>query len=174
MKKVFLKIVGAAALATLICAVFAQVLVSGQNTEKEQSEEFIQNFGNRSIEGTWQTVITLRNCQTGAAVRSFPAVLSFHQGGTLTGDSTVVSPALKTGSYGVWERERGWQQYSFAFMFFVFNPDGTLAGSQKVRQFANLRADSNYFTTTGTVEISNANGNVIATGCSTSTGTRFE
>jgi hypothetical protein len=95
-------------------------------------------------------------------------------GGTLVGDSTVAGPALKTASFGVWQRENGWQDYSFAFMFYRFNPDGSPAGSQKVRQTLTLSASGNEFTTTGTLDVFDPSGNQVGSGCATSTGVRFQ
>ncbi len=160
MKNKFMQKVVGTALGLLILITGAQVFVSAQEGEKQ----------GRSIVGTWQTSVTPRNCQTGNPVApAFPGILTFNKGGTLTGTSTAVSSV-----YGVWERERGWQNYSFAFISLRYSPDGTFIGTQKVRQTVTLGADGNSFTSTGSAEILNANGNIIGTGCSTSTGTRFE
>ena len=164
MKNRFWQIFGGTFLGLLMLGGAAHVLVTAQQNEKPE----------RSLEGTWLTTVTQRNCQTGAPIRTFQGVLTFSKGGTLVGDSTVAGPALKTASFGVWERERGWREYSFSFMFYRFNPDGTLAGSQKVRQTLQLGESGSDFTTTGTLEVFDPDGNVLATGCATSTGVRFE
>ncbi len=160
MKNKFMQKVVGTALGLLILITGAQVFVSAQEGEKQ----------GRSIVGTWQTSVTPRNCQTGNPVApAFPGILTFNKGGTLTGTSTAVSSV-----YGVWERERGWQNYSFAFISLRYSPDGTFIGTQKVRQTVTLGADGNSFTSTGSAEIFDGNGNIIGTGCSTSTGTGFE
>ena len=99
----------------------------------------------------------------------FREFLTFNEGETLTGTSTAV-----TSVYGVWEREEGRRNYSFAFLSLRYNASGVFIGTQKVRQTAELSANGNEFTSTGTIEILDANGNVVGNGCSTSTGTRFE
>lgn len=128
----------------------------------------------RTLEGTWLVEVTPRNCQTGEALAPpFNAVLTFNSGGTMSGDSTTVSPALKTASYGVWAREHGWREYSFAFVFFRHTPAGTYDGMQRVRQTLSLSNSGNEFTTTGTFQFDRVSGSPI-TGCTTSTGVRFE
>ena len=141
-----------------------QISVSGQDNQEQQQRN------GRSIQGTWRTIVTPVNCQTGVPVApAFQGLLSFHKGGTLSGTSTV-APSV----FGVWQSERGWQNYSFAFTNFRYNTSGVFIGTQTVRQTARLGAGSDGFTTTGTVEIFDANGNLIGTGCGNSTGTRFE
>lgn len=166
MKNKFMQIAAGTILGLLILLAGTQIFVSGQEEENAQRR--------RSIEGTWKTVVTQRNCQTGVPIRSFPGVLSFNQGGTLVGDSAVASPALKTASYGTWQRQHGRREYSFAFMLLLFNPDGTFAGTQEVTQTATLESSGDDFTTTGTLKVFDANGNHIVNGCATSTGTRFQ
>jgi len=59
-------------------------------------------------------------------------------------------------------------------MLLLFNPDGTFAGTQEVTQTATVEFNDDEFTTTETLKAFDANGNLIANGCATSTGTRFE
>ncbi len=124
----------------------------------------------RTIQGTWRTTVTPRNCQTGAAVApAFPGLLTFNKGGTMTGTSATV-----TSAYGIWDREHGRQNYSFAFVSLRYNNIGAVIGSQTVRQTAVLDASGDAFTSTGTAEILDLAGTVVGTGCATSTGKRFE
>ena len=158
-----MKIIVAMFLSLLILIVGAQIFVSGQNgSVKDQNNP-------QSIQGTWRTVVTPVNCQTGEPVApAFQGLISFHDGGTLSGTSTVV-----TVGYGGWQRERSWRNYSFAFTNFRYNSGGIFIGSQTVRQTVRLE-NGNEFTSTGTVEIFDTNSNLIGTGCANSTGTRFE
>ncbi len=157
-------------LGLLISIGISPIFVSGQELKNESSENSNENNSRRTIVGTWQTSVTPRNCQTGEPVApAFPGILTFSDGETLVGTSTAVSSV-----YGVWEREQGGRHYSFAFISLRYSPTGAFIGTQKVRQTATLGANGNEFTTTGTVEVLDANGNPIGMGCSTSTGTRFE
>lgn len=162
-----MKIAAATIFGLLMLIGSAQLLVSGQESKNESSED---SSNRRSIVGTWQTSVTPRNCATGVPVApAFPGILTFNEGGTLTGTSTAVSSV-----YGVWKREEGRRNYSFAFLSLRYNSTGVFIGTQKVRQTVEINSNGNDFTSTGTVEILDVNGNVIGTGCSTSTGTRFE
>ena len=54
------------------------------------------------IEGTWRVQLTVRDCQTGAALRTFPALFIFGNGGTLSFTTAGQPPALSTPGVGVW------------------------------------------------------------------------
>ena len=163
MKTIFLKSIGGTALALLLVG-GAQMFVSGQTSEKPEP----------SIEGTWRTTLTIRNCQTGSPVRTFQGLQTFNKGGTLAETATVPAPSLRNLGHGVWKREQGWQDYSFAFVYDLFNADGTLAGSRTVRGAVTLGANGNEYAVVSTSETFDANGQLTATGCSTATATRFE
>jgi hypothetical protein len=146
-------------LGILILISGAQLCASGQESGNE-----------RSIEGVWRTNVTPVNCQTGNPVApAFPGLLGFNKGGTLAGTSTVA-----TSAHGVWKREGGWENYTFAFSNLRYNASGVYIGSQTVRQTAKLAASRNEFTSSGTVEVFDTNGNVVGNGCAAAIGTRFE
>jgi hypothetical protein len=75
----------------------------------------------RKLEGTWRVQVTIRDCQSGAAVRTFPALLTFARGGTLTETTTGFPPALRTPGHGFW-RHTGGQTYIAVSEAFLFNP----------------------------------------------------
>jgi hypothetical protein len=163
MKNTFLKTIRGAAMAFLLIG-GAHMSAFGQISEKPEP----------TIEGTWRTTLTIRNCQTGAPIRTFQGLQTFNKGGTLTETGTIPAPSLRSPGHGVWKREQGWQEYSFAFVYDLFNADGTLAGSRTVRGAVALGASGNEFTVVSTSETFDANGQLSATGCSTATATRFE
>jgi len=180
MKNTFLKVIGGAVLAILMLMMFAQVRVSAQFiiTEEQNKEQIEGNRGARALEGSWSTQVTIRNCQTGDAIRTFPRMNTFMQGGTMQEFSAAVAPSLRGPGHGVWshlsERITDGQRFSYAIQFFRFNADGSFAG--KVRERRNVEVDffGSTYNATGTGEIFDANGNLIATACATETGTRFE
>ena len=136
----------------------SQLFVAAQND---------QNNGG-SIEGVWQTTVTPRICATGAAVGpTFPGILMFNHDGTMTGTSTAVST-----TYGSWKREAGAHQYSFATLSLKFDGSGTWIGSRRISQ--NVTVDENSFTSSGTFQDYDTAGNATISGCSTSTGARFQ
>jgi hypothetical protein len=124
----------------------------------------------RSIEGVWQTVVTPRNCASGAPLGvTFPGILMFSQGGTMTGTSTAV-----TSVYGTWSRDTGSHNYSFTSLSFKYDGAGNFVGSRKITQNLTLDDTGNSMTTNGGFQDYDVNGNPTISGCSTATGTRFE
>ncbi len=174
MKSKFMQTVIGTLLGLLMLVGCAQLLVSAQNSsifESAQSDDIRQP----DIVGVFRTTTTQRNCQTGVPTGTFQALLTFNEGGTLAETSTALSPALRTPGHGVWRREPGFQQYSIAFTFLRFNPDGTFAGTQVIRQTAMLVPGGNQYNATSFVQAFNASGNQIGPGgCATVVGTRFE
>ena len=130
----------------------------------------------RTIRGVWRTVVTPRNCQTGDAILTLPGLFTFNQGGTMSeyGIGPGSSPALRSPGHGVWQREHGWQDYSFAFTYYRYNASGVFLGSQKVRAALELGASGDEFASRSVIEILDVNDTVIGTGCATAVGTRFE
>lgn len=84
-----------------------------------------------------------------------------------------IPPASRYPGQGTW-RHLGGPHYAASFMFFRFNPDGTFAGTQKITQDIELVSGVDALEITATVEVFDANGNLVGTGCVTSTATRFE
>jgi hypothetical protein len=124
----------------------------------------------------WRTAVTPRHCQTGAAIFTFPGLFTFNQGGTMAeyGIPPGSSPALRSPGHGVWQREHGWDEYSFTFTYDRYHASGVLVGSQKVRATLELGAGGDEFASRSAIEILDVNGAVIATACATAVGTRFE
>ena len=157
MKNSVLKLTSSVLAGFVFCVIFSSSVVQANSLE-------------RSIEGTWQTVVTPINCQTGVPVAPpFPGILSFEKGGTLAGTSAPV-----TAAFGIWQADEGSQNYRFSFTNFRYDVAGVLIGSQVVRQTLVLDFSSNEFTSSGTVQLLNLSGNVIGSGCAISTGTRFQ
>jgi hypothetical protein len=150
-------------------------IVSGQHAEENQSSSS-SNARERTIEGVWRTQITPRDCQTGVPLLPFtiPGLITYHKGGTMS--ETAVAPggpASRTPGHGVWNR-RNRRHYNSSFVFQLFNPDGTFAGTQRVNQNFRLNASGDRWEDNATFQIFDANDNVIVTGCATAVGTRFE
>ncbi len=133
------------------------------------SAQETSQWANALIEGTWRTNVTPINCQTGTPVApAFPGILTFSQGGTLSGTSATVSSA-----YGVWSKGHGRRLYTFAFTNLRYDASGVLVGSQVVRQTASM-SGNDQFTSSGTVQFFDLAGNLVGNGCAASTGARFE
>jgi len=173
MKYTFVKMIGAA-LAILMLTVFSQVLVYGQEAKEESSSDS-SKARERTIEGVWRIQITPIDCQTRLPFLPFtiPGLLTYHQGGTM---STTVAipggPALRSPGHGVWSRRNG-NSFKGSFVFLLFNPDGTFAGREEGTQNIQLNRRDNIFID-NTFRIFDTNDNLIASGCATIRGIRFE
>ena len=88
------------------------------------------------IEGVWESEVTIKDCSTSAVLRNFKGVGLFQRGGALTADNSL--PRATQGiALGNWRRGSG-QAYTANARFLRFNPDGSLAGSQKLQRTVTL------------------------------------
>lgn len=127
----------------------------------------------RRLEGTWLVQVTLRNCQTGDALRTFPAFLTFAQGGTLIETTTALGSAQRSPGHGFWEHTGG-KSFKAVSKAFLFNPDGTSSGIQTITQTIEFGDDPDVFNSNATTEIAAPNGNVIMSGCATAVAHRMD
>ena len=150
-------------------------IASAEGTHKRQSSA-ASTANERTIQGVWRTAVTPRNCQTGDAILILAGLFTFNQAGTMSeyGIGPGSSPALRSPGHGVWQREHGWQDYSFAFTYYRYNAIGVFLGSQRVTAALELGASGDEFTSRSVIEILDVSDNVIGTGCATAVGTRFE
>ena len=151
--------------------VLAGMLFSGfvlnANAQSDGSES---PFG---VEGTWRAQLTVRDCQTGVALRTFPAMFSFAKGGTLTDTSAGQLPSLSTSGLGVWHHVNG-RTYSAVSETFFFSPAGAWTTTHRLTRLIQVSGDGNSYTDTVALEIFNTNGNVIVTGCGTTVASRLD
>jgi hypothetical protein len=131
----------------------------------------------RQIEGTWRVQITIRNCQTGEALRTFPALSTFARGGTLNTVTAGNSPARVSADYGVW-RHTGGQTYSAVSDALLFGPAGEWVGTQRVTRALVIGEDPDEVTASVTAEFIGPDGNPIpgfppTPICSTAVGRRM-
>ena len=147
--------------------VLAGMLVLGSGlTAWAQSED-------AGLQGTWRLQVTVRDCQTGQALRTFPALFAFAKGGTLTVTTAGQLPSLSTPGLGVW-RHRDGHTYSAVSEAFVFSPAGAWTQTHRLTRVIEIGNDANEFTDTVALQIFDTNGNLIVTGCGTSVASRFE
>lgn len=125
------------------------------------------------LEGTWRLQLTVRDCPTGAALRTFPALATFAKGGTLTLTTAGQLPSLSTPPLGVW-RHTGDHTYSAASEAFIFSPAGAWIQTHRLTRAIQIGDDGDSFTDTVALEILDTGGNLLATGCATTAATRFK
>ena len=125
------------------------------------------------VEGVWESVVTVKDCSSGAVLASFRGVAVHHRGGTVSADNSR-PPATRGAAFGTWKRTAGGagNAYTATFVFMRFNPDSSLAGTQKVQRSFTLGADGNSLAGTNAVQIIDAAGVVLQQGCATETGVR--
>ena len=155
-------------------AVIVLALTATTSPVWSQDKQALQSPTAQSLQGTWRVTGTVVDCITGQDIFSFPRIETFHQGGTYTGYG--VPPGSDPGQgteYGVWQREPGSQNYLVRVVAYSYTAEGDFDGRGEATEAIQLTtADS--FTGTGTVQIFDADGNLIATICARETGTRFE
>jgi hypothetical protein len=159
-------VVGLALLSVL--AVAGAVPVRAQESERQERSESQA----RKLEGTWRVQVTLHDCQSGDALRTFPALLTFAQAQTLTGTTTAFSPALRSPDHGVWEAT-GRRAFSAVSEAFIFNPAGAWVMTQRITQAIKIGSDPDEFNSDAKVEFFDTSGNLTSSGCATAVGHRF-
>ncbi len=173
MKNTFLKTIGGTALAILMLTFSAQIWVSAQSDEQTQENLSERRGNDRTLEGSWDVRVTIRDCQTGAALASFPAMNTFMQGGTMQETANDAAPLLRLPGHGVWNFQSG-RRYSSAFHFFRYNDDRSYAGTAKIRKQIEVNRFGDRYSATARFEFFDPNGNSFVSGCATEAGTRFE
>jgi hypothetical protein len=140
-----------------------------------------QKKGGQSLEGTWWVDVTLRDCATGAARATFPSLLAFAKGGTLTETTgnALFQPGQRTGGFGSWSRGPGhtFRVSSDAFIMFDSAPTATAPpfrrGVQRIAQTVDMRDGSDTFTSVATVRFYDTAGVLLTSGCATAAGHRY-
>ena len=151
--------------------VLAGMLLLGSGvTARAQTEG---HNSQRGLEGAWRLQLTVRDCNTGQTLRTFPAVFTFAKGSTATVITAGQLPSLATTGLGTWRHVQG-HTYSAVTDAFVFSPAGVWIQTHRLTRAIEVSIDGDAFTDTVALEIFDPNGNVIATGCATSVASRFE
>jgi hypothetical protein len=164
--------IACAALSALVMTLPASAAFDLQNPSSSKSSR----DNPRTITGAWRTVVTPENCQTGEPFTPLAGLFTFNDGGTMSefGIGPGQSPALRSPGHGVWAREHGWRQYSFAFTYYRYSALGIFIGSQRVSGSLMLGWSGDDFATRSVIEVLDVAGNLIGSGCATAAGSRFE
>jgi hypothetical protein len=169
------------ALATIVA--LAGVLTIG-SPQRAAAQEYRDQPSVRTLEGSWWVQVTaLADCTSRTPLLSFPALLTFADGGTMTG--TTANPGFAVGQrtpdHGVWYRARARHTFkasSVALVLFTTAPNfpltpGFQAGSQRLDQTITV-TDSDHFTSDAVTRFFDASGHAYREGCATAVGQRFE
>lgn len=127
--------------------------------------------GALGITGTWNHVLTVRNCATGAVIAQSNPMSSYLESGVAIEMNPLPGAALRTPSLGIW-KYLGNQQYELSIKYFRYNPDGSFAGKTIIdSNITHLPDDT--LAQVAVVRIFNPAGAQVASGCATLTSTRF-
>jgi hypothetical protein len=131
--------------------------------------------GARSLEGTWDIVATVHDCDSGATIRSIPRMITFAMGGTLaefTAGGTDAAPVNRGVGQGAWEY-LGDGQFTYRLKFMLLTPAGGPNGFFKEVRYLEVFDEGNKFLAEGTSGITFANGVQGPQFCTTEDGTRL-
>ena len=130
-----------------------------------------------TVEGVWRVTRHGVNCQTGQTVATFPALMTFHKDGTVSGDAVPPggSPAQGTVEQGTWRREPGAQSYSFRLLSYSRDvATGALQSSIEVTGKLQLTSNDSFAYET-VIQFFDSQGHPVSfPHCGQATGTRFE
>jgi hypothetical protein len=145
------------------------------NAQTSEGQEEQQNLGSdaKKLVGTWRVQVTIRDCATGVEIRTFRSLLTFAHGGTTAETTSSTSPLLRGPGHGIWQRT-GDHTFSNQFEAFTFNSAGAWTGTQKIMQHIEIGPDPDEYSSSGSNQIVDINGNVLVTGCNTAIGRRFQ
>jgi hypothetical protein len=130
-----------------------------------------QATGADAVEGSWEALITVRDCTTGATILTARGQEVFHRGGTMT-DTNASPPTTRGVGFGTWRRDAAGAGYTARFRFNRYNPDGSFAGTQRVTRVFTLSADGGTQTSINTSQTLDAAGTVLQSGCAGDVSTR--
>jgi hypothetical protein len=155
----------------IACALVVTIATPASGQGVKTPRDLGETKGGR-LEGTWSMQITLTDC-SGHVIRSFPTLVVFMAGGTLTEASGGTAPALQTGGKGVWCHTTDYN-YAFRFKDFTFNAQNVFTGWVIISGETTVDATGNANSRPATVQVYDPNGNLLATLCAEAVGTRFE
>jgi hypothetical protein len=123
------------------------------------------------IQGVWEQQTSVTDC-AGHVIRSFRIMLTFHQGGTMM-DGPSTPSALRTPAQGVW-RPTGGGNYAFRMKTFTFDAQNVFTGWTIIAGELTVDETGDANSGPATVEVYNPNGDLVASLCAETVGTRFE
>ena len=157
---------------TLLAAALAAVSFPGLLTVSASTPVDASSAANRELIGTWEVQASVRDCNSHAVLRSFPTLLTFGAHGTLTESTAGIAPAVRGPGHGSWRMtDRG--TYFAVFKAFRFDSAGNWIGVQTLSQEITLD-ETGAFTSNASIQITDTAGNIVNSGCATSTGVRLE
>jgi len=113
-----------------------------------------------SIEGVWDSTVTLQVCGGGPVLRTFRALNLFEDDGALVATSEAVPPP----SLGRW-RWLGGRTYRAQFQFMRLGAGGVFEGMTRVTRHIQMAADGKSFTGVVSTQMFDVTDTLFAEGC---------
>jgi len=126
------------------------------------------------IEGLWFANGTPADCQTLTPLgpTGLRALYMFSHDGSLTTEAAFFGPSPRRSTgLGAWRHAQG-RTFTSTFWFFRYNQDGSFLEMREVT--LNIQLNGDQFTTVDKVDVYDANGQLISTGCAISRATRAQ
>ena len=120
-----------------------------------------------SIEGVWDSTVTLQVCGGGPVLRTFRALNLFEDEGSLVATSEAVPPP----SLGRW-RWLGGRTYRAQFQFMRLGASGVFEGMTRVTRHIQMAADGKSFTGVVSTQVFDVTDTLLAEGCGKESATR--
>ena len=120
-----------------------------------------------SIEGVWDSTVTLQVCGGGPVLRTFRALNLFEDDGALVATSEAVPPP----SLGRW-RWLGGRTYRAQFQFMRLGAGGVFEGMTRVTRHIQMAADGKSFTGVVSTQVFDVTDTLLAAGCGKESATR--
>jgi hypothetical protein len=133
-----------------------------------------QWYGPASLEGVWRVTRHGVNCVTGEQLSTFPVLMTFHAGGTLSGDGLTPGPvpAYAPPEHGLWQQRLGSRNFSFRVIDYSYDDNGAVTGSQEITATGQLTG-ANAFSYKASVTFYDVDGHTLFSVCGKATGVRF-
>jgi hypothetical protein len=120
------------------------------------------------IVGTWQFEMTVRfdapDCPNSPQVpfgpNPFPALISYHEGGTLNEYGSRSPVSVRSTGFGAWKRV-GSNRYKAVDTFMEFDPNGLLWRTMVIKSELKLNKKGNKYTGINRLELTDISGNVL-------------
>jgi hypothetical protein len=124
------------------------------------------------VEGVWESQVSVRDCASGATVRTFKGLAKFERSGGVSAVNNQ-PPALNSVAFGRWDAGSTAGSYTAQFRFFRFAPDGAPLGSQRVTHTFTLPAGGNSSSGTIAAQLLDNADTVVGAICAVTTNTRL-
>ena len=117
------------------------------------------------LEGVWQGLVTIQDCETKTPLFSFQSMDTFLVAGGYLSESSSPTVTRATGM-GKW-RHAGGRRYTSWKQFFTYDTQGNPAGVIRISATITLNADGAGYKTKDSFQVLDLAGNLLQSGCGT-------